>query len=250
MGTLNDLAALVGGRPFIQATGNSLRRIQSADLGAARSVWVDRDYVGITGGKGDAMLRQDQVTRLRAQVTLAEDPDQRERLRSRLGKLMGGSAVLWVGGATEREIKQRKLLAENAVETMRGIVQYGILPGGGVSLLRCQPALDAWLGSPADISQRMAHRALSDALSAPARAILSNAGCDPSATLARISAEAPDRGYDVLTGQMVNLLDAGIVESAAAYKAAVQGAINTAAAALTIDVLVHTRNPETVLEPG
>jgi chaperonin GroEL len=163
---------------------------------------------------------------------------------------MGGSAVLWVGGTTEREIRQRKLLAENAVETMRGIVQFGILPGGGVSLLRCQPALDAWLGSPADISQRMAHRALSDALNAPARAILSNAGCDPSATLARISAEAPDRGYDVLTGQMVNLLDAGIVESAAAYKAAVQGAINTAAAALTIDVLVHTRNPETVLEPG
>jgi chaperonin GroEL len=250
IGTLSDLEVLVGGRALVQGAGNSLHGIRPKDLGEARRVWADRDYVGIAGGKGDPRQRQVRVAQLRTLVDEADDADERQRFRGRLGKLMGGSAILGVGGTTEREIKQRKLLAESAVEIMRGVVQHGVLPGGGVSLLRCRPALGQWMHGCTDADCRMAYHALLRALEAPARAILANAGCDPGEIIAQIGAGEVDFGYDVLNCRMVNLIDAGIVESAAAYKIAVQSAISTAAVALTIDVLVHTKNPATVLEPA
>ncbi|MCC6805164.1 MAG: hypothetical protein IT319_19950, partial [Anaerolineae bacterium] len=250
VGTLGDLEALVGGRALVYSAGNSLHTLRPTDVGEARRVWADKDYVGIAGGKGDPRQRQDRVALLQTLVDNADDPDQRERLRGRLGKLMGGSAILWVGGTTEREIKQRKLVAESAVEIMRGVVRHGVLPGGGISLLRCCLALDRWMRGCDDTDRRMAYHALRQALETPARAILANAGCDPGEIMARVSADESGCGYDVLSHRVVNLLDAGIVESAAAYKTAVRSAISAAASALTIDVLVHTRTPETVLEPA
>jgi chaperonin GroEL len=249
-GTLEDLRLLLGGRPFLKAAGDSLERMRPEHFGGARRVWADRDYFGLSGPKGDAAARADHIDRLRGQVSRADDLERRAMLRDRLGRLMGGSAVLWVGGLTTHDAKQRKQAAESAVETMRAIARGGVLPGGGIALRNCRAALETWACDCANTDRRAALRALLAGIDAPAHAILENAGHLPGGLLAHADACGPGFGIDVLTARPKHMAEAGIVDSADALMTAVKCAISAAATALTIDVLVHRPKPAMALEPG
>ncbi|MBM4464480.1 MAG: hypothetical protein FJ014_02740, partial [Chloroflexi bacterium] len=139
--SLEDLAVLSGGRPLAKTAGYTLSGVKVQHLGRARRAWADRTYFGIVGGKGDPRALRKHIVSLRAAFGRADDPEVRRKLQERIGKLMGGSAVLWVGGATELEINARKELAQRASDALRGAITDGVVPGGGVSLLACRAAL-------------------------------------------------------------------------------------------------------------
>jgi chaperonin GroEL len=249
-GTIEDMRVLVGGQPILKATGATLQTLREEHLGRARRVWADRDYSGISGAKGDPIARLRYVERLRQQTSRGDDLEKRAILRDRVGKLMGGSAVLWVDGLTENDAKHRKQAASSAVETLRSIVSDGVVPGGGIAFYQCKSAIDQWRKDDDSFEVRAARRALSHALEAPMRTIFENSGFDASQIVGALKRYDHGTGFDVLREQFVIMSQAGIMDSAAASAAAVQCAVSAAATALTIDVLVHTRNPSFALKPG
>jgi chaperonin GroEL len=193
-------------------------------------------------------LRQ-HIANLRAAFANSEDPAVREKLQKRIGKLMGGSATLWVGGTTENDIDARKELAKRTAGAMRGAVREGILPGGGVALLNCRPAVQEHLNQSADPDERAAFRILLKALETPIRTILSNAGYDASDIMAEIRLAGPGYGFDVHAKKVVDVVAAGIFDVAAVQRAAIHSAVSSAAMALTIDVVVHHKEPEQAMQP-
>ncbi len=247
---LEDVAALVGGRLFLKAAGDTLQRVSAEDFGRARRAWADRDYLGVIGGGGNPRLFRQHLANLRAGFAQSDDPKVRAELQERIGRLMGGSATLRVGGFSEMEARTRKQLAERAANALRGAVRGGVLAGGGAALLACQPVLEKRLKAAHTLEERAACRILLRALEAPMRTIATNAGYDAGAVVAEVKRAKRGYGYDVCSGKVVSMLKAGIVDVAAGYRAAVQAAVSSAAQALSVDVLVHRRNPEQVLDPG
>lgn len=244
---LDDLAVLTGGRPFVRVAGHTFSQIKRQDFGCARRVWADLRNFGIVGGKGNPRVLRQHIATLRALFEQTEDMVLREKLLKRIGKLLGGSATLWIGGATELEITTRKELAERTAAAMRGAMMEGVLPGGGVALLACHPVLQQMLDQSADTDERAAYRILIKAMEEPIRTIVSNAGYDAYEVMAQIKLAGPfdgaqDRpgyGFDVTSGHIVDMMQAGIWDAAIVQKSAVYAAISSAAQALTIDVLVH-----------
>ena len=242
--SLGDLAVLTGGHLLARAAGYTLSGVKTQDLGRARRVWADRTYFGIIGGKGNPRALRKHIVSLRAAFRRADDPDVRRKLRERIGKLMGGSAALWVGGATELEINTRKELAQRTSDALRGAITDGVLPGGGVSLLACRPALQGMLDQSTDPDERAAYHILIKALEEPIRTILTNAGYDASEVMAEIKQAGSGFGFDARSGRVVDVAQAGIFDVASVQKAAVHSAVASAALALTIDVLIHRKTPK------
>ena len=147
---LEDLAILTGGRQVVKATGESLRSFKIEDFGRVRRAWADRFNLGIVGGKGNPHLVRRHLRTLRAAFASADEPQARTRLQERIGKIMGGSAVLALGGSSEREIEARQELAKHTAGLLRAALRGGVLPGGGVALLACRPRLRALLEASAD----------------------------------------------------------------------------------------------------
>lgn len=234
---LDDLALLTGGRALLQATGDSLAQVTWDDLGHSRRAWVDADYFGIVGGEGDAYALRQHVERLISHYPSVDEPDDRKSMLARIGRLQGGAAVLRIGGITEQDSKTRKELADRTVSALRGAMQDGILPGGGVALRACQEAVR--VEDVQDPDARAAQRILQAALEAPMRAILRNAGWDDSTVLARL--QSPQEGFDVLRGEVVDMQTHGIFDSAAVVKMALRTAISGAALALTTDTIIHQK---------
>ena len=244
---LTDMALLTGGQAITQVSGQALADVTLEDLGRARRTWANLDHFGVVGGKGDARLLRQHLASLQAYHAREKESENRRKLQQRVGRLLGGSAVLYVGGATETEVETRKELAERTASALRAAIGSGLLPGGGVALLDCRQALKRPSGSKEPIEKRAAYRILSRALEEPLRTILSNAGLEPQDWLAELRLVGPGHGVDVRSGQMVNVVEAGLLDSAEVIKAALHSAISTAALALTIDVLVHRRIvPESV----
>lgn len=243
---LADLCALAGGRPFIQATGQTLESIRFEDLGHARRAWADMERFVVVNGRGDPWALRQHIASLRRGIGKAETPEQGHRLRERIGRLLGGAAILSVGGATETEIETRRGVAERSVLILRSALQEGTVNGGGVALLDCRPALRDFSAHTGDEEERMAGRLLAKALEAPTRTILMNSGLDPSSLLAYLGA---GRGVDARTGGVVNMRLAGIMDSAASVRGALTSAVHSAALALTVDVVVHKRNPQASVDP-
>jgi chaperonin GroEL len=249
VGAMEDLGVLTGGRPLVRAAGDTLGGFKLEDLGRVRRAWADRNYLGIIGGKGDPRALRAHIASLRVAFRGATDSDFQSRLQKRIGKLMGGSATLWVGGATELEIGARKELAERTSDALRGAVRQGVAPGGGVSLLACRPALQRRLDQSTNPDERAAYRILIKAMEAPIRAILTNAGYDASEMMAEIKLAGQGHGLDVRSGQVVDMAQAGIWDAAAVVRTAAYGAVASAALALTTDVLVHHKKPKQAVEP-
>lgn len=245
---LEDLATLTGGRPLLRAAGDTTRGLRAEDLGRVRRAWANADFFGVVGGKGDPRALRRRIAGLRAAFAAADSPA-REGLRRRIGLLLGGSAILRVGGASQPALDARKATAERVAAALRGALREGVLPGGGAALLACRGRL---LDAPAwgdDPDERAARAILAEALAAPIRTLAANAGHDLAALLPRIERAGPGWGLDVTSGQVADMARAGIVDAAAAQRAAVRGAVAGAALALTIDVLVHHRQPEEVFTP-
>jgi chaperonin GroEL len=249
---MEDMAVLTGGRPFTQTAGDTLHNIKLQNLGNARWVWADRSHFGIVGGKGDPHALRQHIATLRAAHKHADGQSaerarrnraMRNKLRERIGKLMGGSAILWIGGATELEIEARKARAERTANALRGAIMEGVLPGGGVSLLACHPVLRKALNRSSDPDERAAYRILIKALEEPTRTILTNAGYDASEVMAAIKQAGSGYGFDVRDGQVIDMAKAGIYDVASVQRAAVRSAVASAALALTVDVLIHHKTP-------
>jgi chaperonin GroEL len=243
---LEDLSALMGGRAVIQAAGQMLENVSAEYFGHARRVWADMERYVIVNGKGDPRALRNQIAKVRNGIQHADTPEQRNKLRERIGRLMGGAAVLSIGGATETEMKTRREVAERATLTLRSALREGIVNGGGVALLDCRPALDTFSKHIADEDERMACRVLAKALDAPTRIILTNSGFDPSSFIAKLGR---GRGVDVRYGEIVDMQSAGILDSAASVRGALIGAVRGAALALTVDVVIHKRNPQASVNP-
>jgi chaperonin GroEL len=162
---------------------------------------------------------------------------------------MAGSATLWVGGSTELEIEARKEAAKRTIEALRGAILEGVIPGGGVSLLACQPVLQCQLEYTIGGDERAAYHILLKALEAPIRTLLSNAGYDASEVMAQVRQADPGYGFDVVQGAIVDMAQAGIYDVATVQKAALHGAVSSAALALTVDVLVHHKQPRQQVSP-
>jgi chaperonin GroEL len=249
---LEDLAVLTGGRPCVAAAGDTLERAKLQDLGHARQAWADQSHFGIVAGRGNPRALRAHLANLRTAHKNAKDPDVRKRLQQRLGRLMGGSATLWVGGATETEVKVRNELVERTADVLRGAVREGLLPGGGAALLACRPAMRCLLDGSTEEDERAAYRILLRALEEPLRTIVANAGYDAADVMAEIKQVGASRsanssafyGFDVISGQVVDTVKARILDVAPVQKAAVRCAIASAALGLTIDVLVHHKKPE------
>jgi chaperonin GroEL len=259
---LEDLAVLTGGVPFLRAAGDTLGKVTLAELGRARRVWADRFHFGVVGAQGDPRRLRVQIASLREALGRMEsnpsslghtprmgDAEARRRLQQRIGKLMGGSAILWIGGTTESEITLRKELAQRTADALRGAVLDGVVPGGGVSLLACCSQLRRMLDQSTDPDERFAYRALLRAMEEPSRTIIANAGYDASEIMAEIRRAGPGNGFDAIAGQIVDVREAGILDVAAVQKAAVHSAISGAGLALTVDVLVRRKKPAVSMEP-
>ncbi|MEA3334349.1 MAG: chaperonin GroEL [Chloroflexota bacterium] len=241
---LEDLAILTGGRSFIQVAGDTFDGVQPEDLGNARRAWADLKNFGIIGGGGGARALRNHIATVRASYDNTKNLVLVDKLRERIGKLLGGSATLWVGANTELEVDFRKAVADRTAAAMRTAMLDGIVPGGGVALLACRPALRERLQQSESVDERAAFQILIKALEAPIRAILQNAGLDASDVMADIRLAGNGYGFDVTTETVVNMKEAGIVDATAVQKAAVFSAVSGAALALTVDVIVHHRQPE------
>jgi chaperonin GroEL len=241
---LLDMAMLTGGTPYLVSAGQtSVKRARFQDLGRARGAWVERDHVGIVGGKGDPRALRRHIADMRAAYKVAEDMEERQVLQERIGKMLSGSAILWIGGVTESHISTRREMAERTAAALRGASIEGVLPGGGAALLACQPALQRVLDGSEDPDERAACRTILHALEQPLRVIVDNAGYDASTVMAQIRRTGVGYGFDVNSGRVVDMTEAGVIDVAAALKAAVSSAIAGASSALTTDVVVHHLRP-------
>ena len=244
-----DICLLTGGRPILLKAGESLDTVKASDFGGARWVWVDESHFGFASGKGDPQAIRDQVRRLRQTYRETEDDDARARALNRLGKFNGGLATVYVGGIAKDEIRQRKELAERTIRALRGAATDGVIPGGGVALAACRDWLLAEAERCDELESRAACLMLAEAAEAPMRRLLANAGYDPSEVLARLTPSPANRGFDVMKRMFVDVTAAGIFDVAQVQVAALRRAVSSAALALTIDVLVLHREPETMTEP-
>jgi chaperonin GroEL len=241
---LIDLSVLTGGRPFIAQAGENFNRIQESDFGRARRAWADVTNFGLLAGRGSPKELRRHIATLRSSFAHTDDLVARNLLRDRIGKLLGGSATLWVGGITEQNAKERTEVAERTSAAMRGAMMEGVLPGGGTALLACRSALKQKLKESVEVEERAAYQILLDAVCQPFSIILKNAGYDPGYVLAEMELAGAGYGFDVNTGKLVNMAQAGVFDPANVQRAAIYTGIESAALALTIDVLVHHRRPE------
>jgi len=233
---LHDLAALCGGRVIFKQGAERLEDITLADLGRADEVQAIRSGFTVIGGKGRPAAVRQRVLDLRQQIPDAAYGRDRDRLVERSGKLLGGVALLEIGGATDSERDYLKDRAQEAVRVVRLGLQDGVVPGGGVAYLRCLAALDA-LDLPA--VEAAAIPILQRALSAPMVAILTNSGLEAPPILARTGVSQNGQGFDVLREEYVDMLAANIVDPLRVVQAALRIGVSGALMALTTDVLVH-----------
>ncbi len=234
---LQDIAVLTGGAVVSDELGLTLAKARLADLGRARRVEVGKDDTTIIGGAGDPAAIRDRVGSIRKERDAATSDYDREKLDERIAKLSGGVALIKVGAATETELKERKIRVEDALHATRAAVEEGIVPGGGVALLRARRVLAALKGPSLDHDSGV--RIVARALEEPLRRIVANAGDEPSVVLHRVDA-AEDRaqGYNAATREYGDLLQMGVIDPAKVTRLALQNAASIAALILTTDCMI------------
>jgi chaperonin GroEL len=234
---LEDIAVLTGGQLVSDEIGRPLAKVRLADLGRARRVEVGKDDTTLIGGAGAAAAIAARVASLRKERELSASDYDREQLDARIAKLAGGVALIKVGAATESELKERKIRVEDALHATRAAVEEGIVPGGGVTLLRARQVLAGLKG--ANLDQDSGLRVVARALEAPLRTIVANAGGEPSVVLHRVDTAAePGFGYNAASGDYGDLVQMGVIDPAKVTRLALQNAASIAALVLTTDCLI------------
>jgi chaperonin GroEL len=232
---LEDIAILTGGRVITEDLGISLESLQLQDLGSAKRVIIDKDNTTIVEGAGKPKDLQGRIALIRRQIEETTSEYDREKLQERLAKLAGGVAVIKVGAATEIEMKEKKMRVEDALNATKAAAQEGIVPGGGIALLRAAKVLDA---VAAEDDERTGVNLLKRALEEPLRRIAENAGRDGSLIVGKIRAEKKTVGYNAATGEVEDLMSSGIIDPAKVVRVALQNAASVAALMLTTDAVV------------
>jgi chaperonin GroEL len=234
---LEDIAILTGGQAISDDLGIKLENVTLAMLGRAKKVTIEKENTIIVGGAGKKADIEARVAQLKVQIEETTSDYDGEKLQERLAKLAGGVAVIRVGGATEIEVKERKDRVDDAMHATRAAVEEGILPGGGVALLRAIRALDRLKGQNDD--QKVGIDIVRKAISAPARQIALNAGEDGSIIVGKIlDKDQYGYGFDAQTGEYVNMMSKGIIDPTKVVRAALQGAASVAGLLITTEAMV------------
>ena len=248
---LDDLALLTGGQVARVMHGHSFDRVTLETLGKSELAWVDRNRFGLIAAGGDERLINAEVAELERLYRAVDDERRKRILRWRIGRLRGGSAVVYAGGSSESEMRYQKARIERTIATMREGLLTGVLPGGGTALLRCLSLLREKLEASDDADERAAWRILTQAAATPCESLLLNAGHEaPGVVIDAIKSGSNGAGYDVRVGELADMRRRGIVDSAAAVLSAARAGIGGAALALTIDAIVQRKNPPLAIEPG
>ncbi len=238
---LEDIAVLTGGRAIFEDLGIELESLTLDDLGRARRVEVEKETTTIVEGAGENKAIQGRIAQIRREIETTTSDYDREKLQERLAKLAGGVAQINVGGATEAEVKEKKARVEDALHATRAAVEEGIVPGGGVALLRARKALD---NVKVKGDEKIGVQILRHALAAPCEMIAANAGADGRVVVQKVEAGDPNFGYNALTGEYGDLLKMGVIDPAKVVRCALQNGASVATMLLTTDCLVCEKKEE------
>jgi chaperonin GroEL len=237
---MEDIAVLTGGKFITEDLGIKLESVTINDLGKAKHVSIDKDNTTIVQGAGKGSDIQGRISQIRRQIEETTSDYDREKLQERLAKLAGGVAVINVGAATETEMKEKKARVEDALHATRAAVEEGIVAGGGVALIRAQPSLDEIkLHGDEAIGVEIVRRACE----APLRQLVDNAGIEGAVVVQEVKKAKGSNGYDVATGDYVDMVKAGIIDPTKVTRSALQNAASIAALLLTTECMI-TEIPE------
>jgi len=248
---LEDIAVLTGGTMISEDLGIKLENIKISDLGRAKKINIDKENTTIVEGAGDPQKIQGRVKQIKTQIEETTSDYDREKLQERLAKLVGGVAVINVGAATETEMKEKKARVEDALNATRAAVEEGIIPGGGVALLRCLAALKTLkLDNDRQIGVEIVKRSLEE----PIRQIVNNAGIEGSVVVEKVKhAKDVNFGFDADKEEYVDMIKAGIIDPTKVTRYALQNAASVAALMLTTSVMITDipeEKPEPAMPPG
>jgi chaperonin GroEL len=232
---LEDIAILTGGRPITEDLGIKLENVTLKDLGRAKRVTVDKENTTIIQGAGKTADINGRITQIKRQIEETDSDYDREKLQERLAKLAGGVAVINVGAATETEMKEKKARVEDALHATRAAVEEGIVPGGGVALLRCISALD---NVKAKGDEKIGVQIVRRALEEPLRQLAQNAGEEGSVVVQKVLSEKGNYGLDAESGEYGDLVDAGIIDPKKVTRCALENAASIAGLLLTTEAIV------------
>ncbi|HEY4984517.1 MAG TPA: chaperonin GroEL [Verrucomicrobiae bacterium] len=238
---MEDIAVLTGGKCITEDLGIKLESIGLEDLGRAKSIVVDKENTTIVEGHGRSSEIQGRVNQIRRQIEETTSDYDSEKLQERLAKLAGGVAVINVGAATETEMKEKKARVEDALHATRAAVEEGIVPGGGVALIRCLAAIEAVKGSNDD--EQIGVDIIKRAVESPLRSLAANAGVEGSLIVQEVKKRKGNEGYNVATGEYEDLVKAGVVDPKKVTRSALQNAASIAGLLLTTECLI-TDAPE------
>ncbi|HEX6004920.1 MAG TPA: chaperonin GroEL [Burkholderiales bacterium] len=244
---LQDIAILTGGRVIAEEAGLKLERAELTDLGRARRINVDKDNTLIVGGAGDPAAIQARIATLRDEIKAATSDYEREKLQERAAKLSGGVAIIKVGAATETEMKEKKARVDDAVHATHAAVEEGVLPGGGVALLRARARLGELHADNMD--QNAGIKIVLRAVEEPFRQIVANSGEEPSVVLSRVLEAGDSFGFNALTNQYGDMVEMGVLDPRKVTRTALQNAASIAGLILTTDCLI-ARIPEPAAMEG
>jgi chaperonin GroEL len=232
---LEDVAILTGGKAITEDLGLKLENIKLEDLGRAKKITIDKDNTTIIEGAGTAKAIEGRVKQIRTQIDETTSDYDREKLQERLAKLVGGVAVIKVGAATETEMKEKKARVEDAMHATKAAVEEGIVPGGGVALLRAQKAIDSLKATGDEaVGVAIVRRALEE----PLRQIAGNAGFEGAVVVAKVREMKAEEGFNALTDTYENLVEAGVIDPTKVVRSALQNASSIASLLLTTEALV------------
>jgi chaperonin GroEL len=238
---LEDIAVLTGGKCITEDLGIKLENVTLEDLGRAKSIVVDKENTTIVEGNGKSSEIQGRVNQIRRQIEETTSDYDREKLQERLAKLAGGVAVINVGAATESEMKEKKARVEDALHATRAAVEEGIVPGGGVALLRCLNAIEGVKGANED--EQIGVDIIRRAIEYPAKHLAMNGGYEGSVVVQEIKKRKGNEGFNAATGEYEDLVKAGVVDPKKVTRSALQNAASIAGLLLTTECLI-TEIPE------
>ena len=238
---LQDIAIVTGGTVISEELGMKIEDVELAQLGRARKIVSTKDNTTVVEGKGKKTDIEKRIVQIKAQIEKQESGFEKDKLQERLAKLAGGVAVIKVGAATEIEQKARKHKTEDALSATRAAIEEGVVPGGGVALLRAQKVLeDLKIKGEEKIGADIVRRALED----PLRKIADNAGKDGSVIVAEVKAMEPTRGYDALEDKYVDMIEEGIIDPAKVVRSCIENALSAASMLLTTECIVVDKPEE------
>ena len=238
---LEDIAVLTGGQMISEDLGIKLENVSLKDMGTAKRISIDKDNTTIVDGGGEKSALEGRVKQIRAQIDETTSDYDREKLQERLAKLIGGVAIINVGAATETEMKEKKARVEDALNATRAAVEEGIVPGGGIALLRCLPALAAL---KTDGEEALGVNIIRRALEEPIRQIANNAGFEGSVVVEKVKAEKGSFGFNAETGVYEDLMKAGVIDPTKVTRFALQNAASVASLLLTTEAMVAEKPRE------